>query len=71
LAIGFTMGAAIPGQAQGFISPLIGYDFRPFPLPLALPLMVSHAGVFVAAVQVQPEGAERVVDPVPPAAATD
>jgi opacity protein-like surface antigen len=27
LAIGFTMGAAIPGQAQGFISPLIGYDF--------------------------------------------
>lgn len=27
LAIGFTMGTASQGQAQGFISPLIGYDF--------------------------------------------
>jgi opacity protein-like surface antigen len=27
LAIGFTVGTATQGQAQGFISPLIGYDF--------------------------------------------
>jgi len=27
LAIGFTMGTATQGHAQGFISPLIGYDF--------------------------------------------
>ena len=43
----------------------------PFPLPLAPLVTVNHPVLLLTPVHAQPVGAVTVVEPVPPAAATD